>query len=149
MMLNYPADLNAWTIQMEDLVNRTRRASKHGASPASPIIQTIVDNWIQLFADTMHLPNTRTFFDRFFGYAQQSETEPSQTLWNFMMRLNPDRLVPQYRAQKLMMEGLRWKMSQLPQGSSSRVLEDDMPCMHRARRVTFRRNLTPSRFLVH
>lgn len=117
MMQNHPGNPNTWTTQMEDLVNRAREASTQGAGPDSPLIQTIVDDWIQLFADTMRLSNTQAFVERFFEYAQQSEVAPSQTLWDLMMRLNPKALVPQYNAQKLMMQGLRWKMSQLPQGS--------------------------------
>lgn len=100
-----------WTRSSGGILDRATEANAAGLDPDDPKVQEIVEDWIALFAKALHMPVTPEFVQRFSQYAEQMNTEPSKRLWDIMLRLNPEKLQPGFRAQQLMQDGLRHKLS--------------------------------------
>lgn len=112
MLERRPMEPGAWNESMERLMGRAVAAYASGCEPGSAEVQTVVDEWIDLFAKAMRLPVDDVFLERFAHYSEQVGREPNQRLWQIMIRLNPGKMKASYEAQQLMLEGLRWRRRQ-------------------------------------
>ena len=110
-------DADRWQEQMENISNRALAAIERGEGPGSPAVQEIVKDWITLFAGLAGEKPTPEFVR---GFAEEVsawlENKRNRRLQELLARLNPDGEVPPYeKVNRLMLEGLRWKVEQEPE----------------------------------
>ena len=102
-----------WHATMGTVLERAIAAQRAGLAKDSLEVQRVVDEWIGHFAKALGQSVNDTFMTRFAHYAEQVTHEPNRRLWDLMVRLNPDKMKPSFDAQQLMLEGLRWRQSQI------------------------------------
>ncbi len=102
-----------WRTSMGKVMDRAIVASQASLTVDDSEVQSIVEEWINVFSTAFHLPVDETFIARFSYYAELVVCEPNKRLWEIMIRLNPEKMESPFRAQVLMLEGLRWKLKQM------------------------------------
>lgn len=99
-----------WSKSMGKLIDRAMAANQASLSADDTEVQSIVDEWIKVFSTALKLPVDETFAERFSYYAEVRD--PNRRLWDIMVRLNPEKMEARFRAQELMLAGLRWRLKQ-------------------------------------
>ncbi|MGB3681487.1 MAG: MerR family transcriptional regulator [Rubrobacteraceae bacterium] len=110
-------DPDQWQAQMEDISNRALYAIERGEGPETPTVQEIVEDWVTLFSGLAGEKPTPEFARDF---AEEVPTwlgdDRNQKLQGLLTRLNPDSEIPPYeKVNRLMLEGLRWRVGQEPE----------------------------------
>lgn len=111
------ANPDRWQEQMENISNRTLAAIERGEGPESPAVQEIVEDWVVLFAGLAGEKSNLEFVRRLAAVVPTwLEDKSNQKLQELLRHLNPKGELPPYeKVNRLMLEGLRWKVAQEPQ----------------------------------
>lgn len=96
--------------QVPQIFERARAAADAGASPQSPEVQTLVDEWIAWLAVMLNRPAGPELELWLVEHAAELTPEPIERFWTLMARLNGREPRPSYApAQRLLLAGLRWR----------------------------------------
>lgn len=119
-----------WSLKADEFGNRTwlvtQRAMqclREGREPDDPRVQALVDEWISIYTEAMHIPPDLPFLERFLEHAGKSFQGKEGRFWELVGKLNPEsgRF---YAASRLLYQGLCWKMDRIRKRSECGGTDD-------------------------
>jgi hypothetical protein len=83
------------------------------ARPDSDKVQTLVQDWLDLFATALQRPNNDEFVQWFVEHAKLLMPPEVEQFWKLMARVHgSEQHPPHFAAQQLLTDGVQWRAAQ-------------------------------------
>ncbi|SFJ92976.1 MerR family transcriptional regulator [Thermoflavimicrobium dichotomicum] len=108
-----------WNVTADEFGSRTwlvtqgaMQCLREGRDPDDPRVQALVDEWVSIYAEAMHLPMDLLFLESFSEQTGKSFQGKEGRFWELVGKLNPksDQF---YAASRLLYQGLCWKLNRI------------------------------------